>query len=47
VFDSSTTDTDDMVIFHFPEFTLGMLRLGYLEEWSSKDLTKFLQLLIS
>jgi hypothetical protein len=47
VFDSSTTDTDEMVSFRFPEFTLGMLRFGCLEEWSSEELTEFVQLLIA
>jgi hypothetical protein len=47
VFDNSTTDTDEMASFRFPEFTLGMLRIGCLEEWSSEELTKFMQLMIS
>jgi hypothetical protein len=47
VFDSSTTDTDEMASFHFLEFTLGMHRIGCLEEWSSEELTEFLQLRIS
>jgi hypothetical protein len=36
VFDNSTTDTDEMASFHFPGFTLGMLRIICLEECSSK-----------
>jgi len=46
VFDSSTDDTDEMVSFLFPEFTLGMLRFSCLEEWFSEELIKFVQLLI-
>jgi hypothetical protein len=29
----------------FPEFTLGMLRIGCSEEWSSKELIEFTQLM--
>jgi hypothetical protein len=47
VFDNSMTDTDEMVSFRFSEFTLGMLRFSCLEEWSSKELTEFVQLLIA
>jgi hypothetical protein len=47
VFDSSTVDTDEMASFRFPEFTLGMLRIGCLEEWSSEELTEFMQLMIA
>jgi hypothetical protein len=47
VFDNSTTDTDEMANFHFLEFTLEMLRIGCLEEWSSEELTEFVQLMIS
>lgn len=44
VLDSSTADTDEMVNFLFLKFTLGMLRFGCLEQWSSEELTKFVQL---
>ena len=47
VFASSTTDTDEMVSFCFPKFTLAMLRVSCLEEWSSEELTELVQLLIA
>jgi hypothetical protein len=47
MFDNSTIDTDEMTSFLFLEFTLGMLRIGCLEEWSSKELIEFVQLMIS
>jgi hypothetical protein len=46
VLDSSTADTDEMASFLFPEFTLGMLRIGCLEEWSFEELIEFMQLMI-
>jgi hypothetical protein len=42
VFDSSVVDTDEMTDFHFQEFTLEMLRIGFLEEWYSEKLTEFM-----
>ena len=47
MFDSSITNLDEMASFHFSNFTLGMFRFGLLKEWSFKELTKFVQLLIS
>jgi hypothetical protein len=45
-FDKSTFNTDEMASFCFPEFTLEMLRIGCMEEWSSEELTEFVQLTI-
>ena len=42
VFDDSIVDMDEMANFRFLEFTLGMLRIGCLEEWSSEEFTKFM-----
>jgi hypothetical protein len=42
VVDNSAADTDETTSFHFLEFTLGMLRIGFLEEWISKELTEFM-----
>jgi hypothetical protein len=47
MFDNSVVDADEMASFHFLEFTLEMLRIGCMEEWSSEELTKFVQLMIS
>jgi hypothetical protein len=47
LFDSWVADADEMVSFHFLEFTLDMLRIGCMEEFSSEELTEFLQLMIS
>jgi hypothetical protein len=47
MFDNSTTDRDDMTSFRFQEFTLDILRIGYMEEWHSKELIEFVQLMIS
>jgi hypothetical protein len=47
VFDSLVADADEMAIFCFLEFTLEMLRIGCMEEWSSEELTEFVQLMIS
>jgi len=47
VFDISATNTDKMNCFHLPELTLGMNRIGSLEELSSKELKYFTQLLIT
>jgi hypothetical protein len=47
VFDNSTTNTDEMASFRFPEFTFGMLRIDYLEEWSFEELIESMQLMIS
>jgi hypothetical protein len=47
VFDSSATDTNEMVNFHFLAFTFGMLRIGCLKECSYENLTKFMQLMIA
>jgi hypothetical protein len=46
MFDNSTTDTDEMVDSHFLEFTLEMLMIGCLDEWSSEQLTEFVKLMI-
>jgi hypothetical protein len=46
VLDSSRADTDEMASVYFLEFTLGMLRIGCLEEWSFEELTEFVQLMI-
>jgi hypothetical protein len=45
LFDSTTTITEDSTDFDFPWFTFGRLRSIFLEEWSSKELTKFTQLM--
>jgi hypothetical protein len=45
--DSSTTIRDVSIGFDFLEFTFGRLRSGFLEEWSSKELTEFMQLMIA
>jgi hypothetical protein len=45
-FDSSASHTDEMASFRLSEFTLEMLRIGCVEEWSSKELTEFVQLMI-
>jgi hypothetical protein len=45
--DSSTTIREESTDFDFPEFTFGRLRSGCLEEWSSEELTEFMQLMIS
>jgi hypothetical protein len=47
VFERSITDTYEMVNFLFSKFTLGMLRIGCLEEWYSEELTEFVQPMIS
>jgi hypothetical protein len=47
VFDNSVTDTNEMASFLFPKFTLGMIRIGCLEEWSSEELIEFVQLVIA
>jgi hypothetical protein len=47
LFDSSTTIREESTDFDFPEFTFGRLRSGFLEEWSSEELTEFMQLMIS
>jgi hypothetical protein len=47
VFDNLAVDIDEMASLHFLEFTLEMLRIGCLEEWSSDELTKFVQLMIA
>jgi hypothetical protein len=46
VFDNSAVDrldTDEMANFRLPEINLGMLRIGCLEEWSSRELIEFMQ----
>jgi hypothetical protein len=47
MFDNSTSDTNEMAIFRFPKFSLGMLRFGCLEEWYFEELIKFVQLLFA
>jgi hypothetical protein len=47
LFDSSTTIREESTNFDFPEFTFGRLRSGCLEEWSSEELTEFMQLMIA
>ena len=47
MFDSQETDIDEMAILKFLNFTLGMFRFGLLKEWSSEELTEFVQLLIA
>jgi hypothetical protein len=47
VFDSSIADANEMAIFFFLEFKLEMLRICCMEEWYSKDLAEFVQLMIS
>jgi hypothetical protein len=47
LFDSSTTIREESIDFDFPEFTFGRLRSGFLEEWSSEELTEFTQLMIA
>jgi hypothetical protein len=42
MFDNSTVDTDEMASFLFLEFTLGMLRIGFLEEWYYEELIEFM-----
>jgi hypothetical protein len=42
VFDNLVVDKDEMDSFLLPYFTLGMLKIGCLEEWSSKELTDFM-----
>jgi hypothetical protein len=44
LFDSLTTDTNEMASFRFSKFTLGMLRIGCSKEWCSEELTEFMQL---
>jgi hypothetical protein len=46
VFDSLIVNIDEMANFLFPELTLGILRIGCLEEWSSKDLINFMHIMI-
>jgi hypothetical protein len=45
--DNSTTIREESINFDFPEFTFGRLRSGFLEEWSSEELTEFMQLMIA
>jgi hypothetical protein len=45
--DSSTTIRDVSIGFDSPEFTFGRLRSGCVEEWSSEELTEFIQLMIA
>jgi hypothetical protein len=40
VFYNLTIDIDDMANFRFPYFILGMIRIGFLEEWSYEELTQ-------
>jgi hypothetical protein len=47
LFDNSTTIREEITNFNFPEFTFGRLRSGCLEEWSSEELTEFMQLMIA
>jgi hypothetical protein len=42
VFNILTIDTDEATIFFLLEFTVGMNRIGFLEEWSSKELINFM-----
>jgi hypothetical protein len=44
VFDSSTSDTNEMNLL---EFTLGMIRIGYFGELYSEEFTEFMQLMIA
>jgi len=45
-FDSSPTIREESIGFDLPEFTFGRLRSGCLNEWSSEELTEFMQLMI-
>jgi hypothetical protein len=47
LFDNTTGVTNDMVSFIFLNFTIGILRIGCLKEWASKELIEFVQLMIS
>jgi hypothetical protein len=40
--DSSITIRDLSINFYFLEFTFGRTRSGFLEEWYSKELAKFM-----
>jgi hypothetical protein len=46
MFDNSIANADEMDIFCFMEFTLEIIRIGCMEEWSSEELTNFVQLMI-
>ena len=47
MFENSIADADEMAIFLFLEFTVEIIRIGCMEEWSSKELTEFVQLMIA
>jgi hypothetical protein len=47
MFNNLASNANEMASFHLRKITLGMLRIGYLEEGSSEELTKFMQLMVS
>jgi hypothetical protein len=46
VLDNLVFNADEMANFLFLEFIFEMLRIGYMEEWYSKELREFVHIMI-